>query len=248
MKSINHLKDDYRTTLYDDYVESHLAPRYEISPESLKSQRPVFRNLLSRFLPVSKEAAILDAGCGHGALLSYLQSEGYRNAVGIDGSKTQVDLAKKLGVSGVDEWNLFPYLTMHSGQFDLITAFDVIEHLKKNEVLEFLKLAFQALKSGGRLIVRTPNGASPFSGAYRYGDFTHELSFTRTSIQQIFTNAGFRSIEIFPVEPVVHGLASAARYGLWKVISWMLRFYLLVETGEANGEILTQNLLATAEK
>lgn len=119
-----------------------------------------------------------------------------------------------------------------------------MEHLKKEEVVDFLKVAFSALKPGGKLVVRVPNATSPLSGNYRYGDFTHELSFTSSSIKQIFSVFGFLDVHVFSVAPVSHGIISTSRFLLWRIIELLVRFYLMVETGEFRDQILTQNLIA----
>ena len=67
--------------------------------------------------------------------------------------------------------DLSVYLADKHATFDIIFARDVIEHFKKDEVLEIFCASYQALKPGGVLIVQVPNGESPFSGRIRYGDF-----------------------------------------------------------------------------
>ncbi len=48
---------------------------------------------------------------------------------------------------------------------------------------------------------------------------------------------------------VAHGLKSAVRWLLWRVIRMILRMYLAVETGDTGVRtILTRNLLAVAVK
>ena len=47
-------------------------------------------------MPPNRDAAILDIGCGHGAILYALQQAGYHNARGVDGSAEQVQAAARL--------------------------------------------------------------------------------------------------------------------------------------------------------
>lgn len=237
---------NYRHVLYDSYVESQVKQTGEISSKTLRGQSGIYRKLLKRFMPAQKEAAILDAGCGAGGLVYFLQHEGYRNARGVDISPSQTALGKELGINNIEQADLFVFLKGHAAAFDLIIAFDLMEHLKKEEVLLFLTETFSALKPGGVLLIRTLNAASPLSGNYRYGDFTHELSFTASSVTQILTATGFKGIRLYPVEPAIHGVVSALRYVLWRGMDLFFRLYLASETGFIRNQILTQNLIAMA--
>lgn len=237
---------DYRRVLYGAYVENQIKQTGEISAKTLEEQRVIYRKILRPFLPAQKQSRILDLGCGFGGLVDFLQREGYSDVHGVDISSSQVALGKALGIHAIEQADLFSFLKDHGKSFDLIIAFDLMEHLKKEEVLLFLTETFLALKPGGKLLIRTPNAASPLSGNYRYGDFTHELSFTASSITQILTGAGFKDVKLYPVEPMIHGLFSMFRYGLWRFLELFFRLYLAAETGFYRDQILTQNLLAAA--
>jgi hypothetical protein len=68
------------------------------------------------------------------------------------------------------------------------------------------------------------------------------------SVRQALATTGFCETQVYPVEPVVHGLLSAGRYLIWKGIRLLLLLYLAAETGSFQGYILTQNLIAMARK
>jgi hypothetical protein len=108
---------------------------------------------------------------------------------------------------------------------------------------------FRVLKPGGRLIIHAPNGASPFGGRIRYGDFTHELAFTPESLTQVCQVCGFSQITCYEDQPVPHGIKSGLRWLLWQAIRSVWRFYLAVETGAMDsGMIFSQNLFCIAIK
>ena len=56
--------------------------------------------------------------------------------------------------------------------FDLMVAFDVLEHLEVEAIRSFLNEAKIALRPGGILLLRLPSGDSPFSAAIFRGDLT----------------------------------------------------------------------------
>jgi SAM-dependent methyltransferase len=239
---------ELRRRLYQNYATRHLKNVQSISPESLESQRKIYRARFHAWLPEDKQAAILEIGCGYGAFIHFLQKEGYRNALGVDVSPEQVALANSLGVKNVTLAENLLFLTSNKRTFHLIAAFDVIEHYTKGDLLELLDAVYNALVDDGIFLLQTPNADGPFSGVYRYFDLTHELAFTRASIRQALGAVSFRDIEVYPVEPVVHGLKSALRWAFWKLIRQGLLFYLMVETGSRDNYLLTQNLIAAARK
>jgi hypothetical protein len=161
-----------------------------------------------------------------------------------------VAAARRLGIEGVEEGDLLAALaTQESESLDLLVAFDVIEHFTRDELLAFVDQVRRVLRLEGRWIIHTPNGESPFSGRMRYGDLTHELAFTRLSISQLLLSSGFSKVQCFEDAPIPHGLKSAIRWGLWKLIRSGLRVYLAAETGEtAVDAIFSQNFLIVAEK
>jgi cyclopropane fatty-acyl-phospholipid synthase-like methyltransferase len=85
---------------------------------------------------------------------------------------------------------------MKQKTYDVIFARDVIEHFTKDEILEVLTLIFSSLKDRGVFILQCLNAESPFMGRILYGDFTHEMTFTRNNLHQILTTTGFKHIDI----------------------------------------------------
>ena len=119
----------------------------------------------------------------------------------------------------------------------------------KDELLIFVDQTRRVLRAGGKWIIHAPNGESPFCGRIRYGDFTHEQAFTRTSIIQLMKSSGFSQVACYEDTPIPHGLKSAVRWFLWKCIRGILRIFLAVETGAGEQEcIFTQNFLTVAIK
>ena len=82
------------------------------------------------------------------------------------------------------------------GRFDLIVAFDVLEHLTVNELLDLMQFAKSLLTPDGRILARFPNGASPFSGPYQNGDITHMMVLTGERMRQIAHAVGMQVIGI----------------------------------------------------
>jgi 2-polyprenyl-3-methyl-5-hydroxy-6-metoxy-1,4-benzoquinol methylase len=201
-----------------------------------------------KFLPNDRHMPILDLGCGWGGFLAFLQSQGFTDLTGVDSSAQQVEIAQKLGLKQVEVGDLFTSLEKYENHYGCISAFNVLEHLDKDRVLPFLKAVERSLRPGGCLLLELPNASSIFGGRTRYWDFTHELSFTPTSLVQILAVVGFESLQFQERFPVVHGAKSLIRAGLWHGIRQILSFYLVVEQGAAGHRIFTQDMHAIAYK
>ena len=238
-----------RERLYGRYVSSGKAPAAEAIGD-LESRAVYLRRLVERHFPPDRRAPILELGCGHGALVHVARLAGYEDVRGVDVSREQVEAAARLGVAGVVEGDLLETLAgLSPASCQAIVAFDVLEHLARDELLRVVDGVHAALEPGGRFIVHVPNGESPFFGAIRHGDLTHELAFTRDSLAQLLVASGFREVRCHEDTPVVHGAKSAVRWALWKLIRAGLRLYVAAETGDTGRHaIFTRNLLAVALK
>lgn len=188
---------------------------------------------------------ILDIGCGQGELVALLRADGF-DAHGIDVSPEQVACAHARGVSSVVQGDYHEFLADHSGDLGVVIATDVLEHQQKDEVLATLDAVLRALRPGGRFIARVPNAVSPFGGRIRYGDFTHESSYTPTSVAQLCAAVGFAELQIADCAPSVHGIKSLARAVAWKCFSGLFKLALAAETGVIRGNVVTQNMTFVA--
>jgi 2-polyprenyl-3-methyl-5-hydroxy-6-metoxy-1,4-benzoquinol methylase len=231
---------------YGRYVTTLVAPGRSVD-HSLALECRIWRDYFGSLLPRDRSARIADIGCGGGSFLYFLRQRGYTNVAGVDRSREQIELAHRRGIEDAVLGDAEGFLAANQESFDCLTSFDVVEHIPREDTLEFLRALFNALRPGGRLILRTPNGAGPLGSRIRYSDFTHEQAFTRASIAQVLRLAGFERIQVLGEGPRVHGIVSAVRWLLWKVIEASLWVYLAVETGQL-GEIFTQNLIAVAHK
>ncbi len=90
---------------------------------------------------IPKDAKILEVGCGDGWFGNHLKRNGWRNYVGLD-IVPPADI-----VGNILDWRK---LGIKEGTFDIITAFEVIEHIDCFQ--EFNDI----LKPGGLLVLTSP--------------------------------------------------------------------------------------------
>ena len=238
---------NYRDIIYGAYRTTSYAAK---NPDDLATKRSAavtYDAELGGFLPADKQARILDLGCGSGFLVRFLLDKGYKNVLGVDTSIEQVEHAQANNLP-VLRANALEFLKKDD-KFDLIITTDVIEHLKKDEIMDFLHGIKEGLVAGGSIIIRTINASSIYGSSSRYIDMTHELSFTGTSMNQVLLATGFESIDItdnkipFGVMP-----KRFARWALSKVWRGLLNLIYLVEIGEDRPLLLGKLLIARARK
>jgi len=239
---------DYKDKLYEKYTSTHLLPRKgEVTLDVLKEKSIRWQQTFGNFLPKDKRSRIIDLGCGHGGIVWWLHNLGFTNAEGIDISAEQIDLGKRLGVSSIEQADIKTFLPSKNESYDVIIARDVLEHFTKESITEALNLCSRSLKKSGILIIQVPNAESPFFGRIRYGDFTHEIAFTLSSLSQVLYCTGFADVEIYPEEPIVYGFKSAIRFSLWKILEACYKALISIEIGRGTW-IVTKNIIAVARK
>lgn len=244
------MNKDYRNIFYKNYFSEKSNKGAEKLDEQITSTwSKATLNRIRNWLPSNNNSKILDIGCGYGLLLKTFKSAGYNHLIGIDISEEQIEVAKKLNpeINFVCS-NLISFLNNSNEKYDLITVFDVLEHLDKEEALTALELIYNKLNENGQLIIQTPNAESPWFGAVAFGDFTHEWFYTASSLEDVLKKSGFRKIEFKPSEPIILSINSFIRKIVWSTIKLFLVIWNISETGSTGSKIYTRVFLASAKK
>ena len=237
---------DWRRRLYDSYVSSGQGGGD--SSKGYRSGAPYINQLIQRHIPADRNISILDLGCGTGGVIYWLKRAGYEKVSGIDFSPEMVAAAHAAGVNEVRLDSIQAALNMTESQcLDVVLVMDVLEHMEREVLFEMCDEIFRVLKPGGRIIAHVPNAAGIFGASILYGDLTHQLAFTSSSMQQLLHTVGFREVKCYEDKPVTHGLKSGIRAFLWHAGTVGFRVLHVAETGTFRG-IMSQNLLATAVK
>lgn len=121
----------------------------------ISSVKKVFRDF-----KISKEAKILDTGCGNGYIISEINRIGYKDIWAFDLSKSGIDIAKNKFEQIKDRFiihDVYDQILPHGfpeNNYDLIISIEVIEHLYDPQ--RYMKNIYHWLKPGGILILSTP--------------------------------------------------------------------------------------------
>lgn len=242
--------DDYRSRIYSSYITAHSELAWHETVADLGRRGHELKNLIRKHFLPDKETSIIDLGCGHGAIMHFAREMGYKNINGVDRSQEQTDLATRLGIDSVVKADLMDWLEKSSEQtYDMVISFDIVEHFTKTEFVNFANQVNSILKPGGRWLIHTCNGDSPFFGSSSYGDFTHEITFSSRSIKQVLNAYGFSNIDTYEDAPVAHGIVSFVRLLLWRFVDIVYRLLWAIETGSLNPDaVFTKNFLIVAVK
>ncbi len=237
---------NYKNKLYKKYVSSHLRYRKKINiNKSLDINYVGYSQRFKKLIPKNLDSCICDLGCGRGDFVLWLNNLGYKNVAGVDISEEQIDQANELKVKNITHGDIFQYLQKHKNH-DLIVARDLLEHLDRNQIYDFIETTFSSLNEGGRIILQVPNATSPYFGRVLYGDFTHELAFTGNSIRQLMHANGYRNVKIYPWRPVIHNFKSLLRYLAWRTVEFFIKLPIIIES--STDTIVTMNFIISAEK
>ena len=130
----------------------------------------------------------LDIGFGSGALLKWASLKGARVA----GTELQEVLIKAATKAGIKCYKDLSEIPSHS--YDIVTAFDLFEHIPFSELPQFLAEIFRIVRPNGRVIARFPNCQSPAGLASQFGDHTHVSMLSGPIVKHLMSREGFVNI------------------------------------------------------
>ncbi len=205
-----------------------------------------------RLPELPKDAPIADIGCGKGEWLGWLQASGFTTLQGFDISAGELAFSKAIPVECGDVVETLAR-PQWKARFALIHAKDLLEHLTKQETVDFLLASHAALREGGALWLSTYNAQGIFASATRYGDFTHESGFTPSSMAQVLRATGFTIDRIAGLHACPQTKNGFARKWIWRAAAAPARILLRARHGghgEAGIDTFTvdPDLFAVARK
>jgi SAM-dependent methyltransferase len=127
---------------------------------------------------------ILDVGCGTGANLLMLSN--YGDAEGVDVSEDSLAFCRERGLDKV-RLGAAEELPYEDGAFDLVTAFDVVEHI--DDDLAGLREMRRVLRPGGRVLLFVPTFM--FLWGLQDDVSNHRRRYRLPELQRVLEQAGF---------------------------------------------------------
>jgi SAM-dependent methyltransferase len=161
--------------------------------------------------PGAAKWRVLELGFGNGPFLGWCQGRRI-DYFGVELDPAMRERARARGVAVAD--SLFDReLEAMAGSFDLVAAFDVIEHIEQDELPAVFSRIEALLKRGGHFVARFPNGDSPFGRVNQHGDMTHVATLGRGKIHHLASLSKLTVVSIAdPKRPWKNvGLGNATR-------------------------------------
>lgn len=186
-------------SLYEDHA------RLEEDHWWFVARRAIISEVFRRHLPTSTDLRVLDVGCGTGGMLPMLGGLGH--VVGLEGEPLAVEHCRAAHADFDVRLGDIPTDVPSDGSFDLVTAFDVIEHITDDDgaVGSFRG----ALKPSGVLVVTVP------ALAWLWSDHDvvngHKRRYARRSLADVLSGAGFRVVHLSYFNTILLPAVAAAR-------------------------------------
>ena len=135
-------------SMYRAFAELHEARHWWFV-----GRRRIVQSVLASLFGERRDLKILDIGCGTGGMIPILARHG--RVTGIDGAEAAIRYSRERhgGMAELRQID-FPREMPPGGEYDLVTLFDVLEHLDDDATA--LRRAASLAREGGRLIVTVP--------------------------------------------------------------------------------------------
>ena len=154
------------------------------------ARRKILKNVISQFAPKKAQLRLMEAGCGTGGNLKMLSSFGKLDAFELD-DEARVIAKGKLPMD-IKSGMLPDHVPYQPGSFDVVVAFDVIEHVEHD--VESLASLGKQLAPGGRLVMTVP--AMPWLWSKHDETHHHYRRYTKTSLNEALVQAGLKPVRI----------------------------------------------------
>lgn len=148
-------------------------------------RREMILDALRRNTPNLAGSRMLEVGCGNGSVLAYLMQNG-ANIEGGDIFREGLGFCRKR-VASVALYQIDILALPFKDEFDIIGAFDVLEHVEDDE--KALEEISRALKGGGNLILTLP--AHKFLWSRHDEASHHRRRYSRTALITKLEHCGF---------------------------------------------------------
>jgi 2-polyprenyl-3-methyl-5-hydroxy-6-metoxy-1,4-benzoquinol methylase len=226
--------DNYVETSFDGYMQATF--KFDL-----------FEKNYHKYFPADKSVSVLDIGIGRGEMLACMRDWGF-NYQGVDISSSTVNFCKSINlncqiVNDTSEW-----LQNNRETFGLITCLDVLEHVPRDQTINFLSAIRHGLTTDGLAVIQVPNLQSPFGYLHHFNDFTHVSGFVEHSLAQVLLAAGFTKFKFHGFEEIYPtSFKQRIRIFLRFFYRRMVRFLRMVN-GNPNPYILDPVMFVVVEK
>lgn len=174
------------------------ANEYEVAdvltPSIYKKYHKTFLSLHKTF---AQKTRVLDIGCGTGEFLNELKKRGCETW-GVDFDRKAITIAKKhFQIDHTEAMSFLPFFQRSNlPLFDIITLFEVIEHI--DNPFPLLQEAAKHLKTNGIIVISTPNRERFFPNLSPWDFPPHHLTrWNKKALLTLFNRIGFEASTLY---------------------------------------------------
>ncbi|MBN1845699.1 MAG: class I SAM-dependent methyltransferase [Sedimentisphaerales bacterium] len=182
-----------------------------------------YRRKYGDLLAGAARASALDIGCANGMLAAFLKEQGFDQVVGIDCNAELIEQARANVEAEFHAGDALEFLRA-GRQFDVIFLLNIVEHIERDRLVEFMTAVRQSLCGGGFAVVRTPNMNHLLAAGHLADDLTHFSGLTEQSLRQLAQAAGFGRTEFldqFSMQNVKGKVKTILAWPLHKILFWL---------------------------
>lgn len=138
-----------------------------------------------------KNKVILDVGCADGWFCKIAVEMGAKEVCAIEPDPIKIKVVKKVAPKAKIKKGVAGKLEFPKNKFDVVTLFDVIEHVPNNSELDVFKEIGHVIKSKGYLLLSTPFNfwlGTITDPAWYFG----HRHYSRKKLEKLLNETGFR--------------------------------------------------------
>jgi O-antigen chain-terminating methyltransferase len=182
--------------LYVAFEDAFRGTRGEI-----KSKQSVYIPLLKEWGIGSAAMPVLDLGCGRGEWLELLREQDLF-ARGVDRNEVMLSQCAALELETCQGDAIAHLRGLPDESLGAVTAFHLVEHLVFDRVVEMIDQSLRVLKSGGVIVLETPNPGNVLVGSQTfYMDPTHLHPLPSPMLRFFVEARGFCDLQVLELHP-----------------------------------------------
>ena len=191
------VQDDFYSQQYRDEFSADSEGRRKKSEEHFHIYKELNDrqfNMFNHYL--SNKTKFLEIGCAHGGIVSRVDDHGVKECHVIEPNVLDSSFVKERNPNVIVHNSLFDDVNLSNDYFDVIVAFDVVEHVFNPK--DFLKKCFDLLNKDGILVIAIPNHDDVLLTQYNCKEYqkfyyhkAHVNYFTESSLLDLCKSVGF---------------------------------------------------------